>query len=207
MKFILLNIMVMFGLNVFGQNRKVEKTFRESQHLIFPIVKAQLENEFSIMKLNNDDEPLYRKISGDLLCFYGIDRGSHFELLLRKQIPKNMNIEEIEKIALGNMIKIINNELQVQQTAFGAIGLTCGGTHEAALMLLPEVWEIMKEKIGDMIAFAVPSKDLFICVNAMDDVQVNELKRLIEQVHNGGEFLLSKKIYKYQNDKIAVLIH
>lgn len=118
-----------------------------------------------------------------------------------------MNIEEVEKIALGNMIKIINNELQIQQTAFGAIGLTCGGTNEAALILMPEAWGIMKEKIGDVIAFAVPSKDLFICVNAMDDMQVNELKRLIEHVHNGGEFLLSKKIYKYQNDKITVLIH
>lgn len=113
----------MFSL--FGQN-KTEKEFYKISREIYPVIKVKNESD-SVFKMSGENEPVFRKIVGDLLCFYGIDKESHFELLLKKKIPETISIEKLDSISQENLFKEIENNLILQQTDFGGYGFTCGG--------------------------------------------------------------------------------
>lgn len=190
-------------INIFGQ-KKADKEFNKVADKIYPVIKVQTfeTDDSNVLKMTGDDEPIFTKLSGDLLCFYGIDRGSNFELLLKRNLPESVTIEKLDSLAIENLIKEIGGNLKIHQTDFGGFGFTCGGNYEAALFKLAGIWELITERLGDSIIFIVPSKDLIMFVKSGDQNGISGLKSIIEEVHNGGDRLLSKHLFKYENGKI-----
>ena len=193
----------MFSL--FGQN-KTEKEFNKISVKIYPVIKVQtVQNESdSVFKMSRENEPVFRKIAGDLLCFYGIDKETHFELLLKKNLPETISIEKLDSISQENLFKEIENKLIIQQTDFGGYGFTCGGEYEAALLTLPGIWELIVERLGESIVFNVPSKDLFMFVSSENLKGIDGLKNVNKEIFKGGERLLSNHLFKYENGKIEL---
>ena len=193
----------MFGL--FGQN-KTEKEFNKISEKIYPVIKVQtVQNESdSVLKISGENEPVFKKIAGDLLCFYGIDRGTHFELLSKRNLPETISIEKLDIISQENLLKEIENNLMIHQTEFGGYGFTCGGEYEAALLTLPGIWELIVERLGISIVFNVPSKDLIMFVSSDNLVGIEGLKNVNIKTFKGGERLLSNQIFKYENGKIEL---
>jgi uncharacterized protein YtpQ (UPF0354 family) len=137
----------------------------------------------------------------DLLCFYGVDKGSHFELILQRQLPENIGIEELDKYAHDNLLNYISGKTNIQQTAFGGIGFTCGGEYEAALVTIPEIWDMVFERLGDSVVFAVPAKDMIVFVNAANQPAIDGLKNLVDKIHEGGDLLLSRQLFTFSRPK------
>mgnify|MGYP002349230985 FL=1 len=193
----------MFSL--FGQN-KTDKEFNKISGKIYPVIKVQtVQNESdSVFKMSGENEPVFRKIAGDLLCFYGIDRGTHFELLLKRNLPETISQEKLDSIAQENLAKEIENKLMIQETDFGGYGFTCGGEFEAALLTLPGIWELVVERLGISIVFIVPSKDLFMFVSSENVDGIEGLKKVNNEIHKGGESLLSNQLFKYENGHIEL---
>lgn len=208
--FILITI-TMF--NLFGKGSKSDnnKEFKKISSKIFPIIKVESadnknsENQNIDLLLEGNNQPVFKSIAGDLLCFYGIDRGSHFELILKKQLPEDITTEQLDKFAHDNLLKTIGNKTQIHKTKFGGIGFSCGGEHEAALITLPEIWVMVQKELGDSIVFSVPSKDLILFVSSEKQSEIESLKTLIEEVHKEGGRLLSKQLFTYKNGKIEVM--
>ncbi len=190
-------------INLFGQ-KKVDKEFKKVSDKIYPVIKVQTfeTDDSNVLKMTGEDEPVFTKIMGDLLCFYGIDRGSNFELLLKRNLPESVSIEKLDSLATENLIKEIEGNLKIHQTDFGGFGFTCGGNYEAALFKLAGIWELITERLGESIIFIVPSKDLIMFVKSGDQNGISGLKNIIEEVHNGEDRLLSKHLFKYENGKI-----
>ena len=193
----------MFSL--FGQN-KTEKEFKNISGKLFPVIKVlAVQNESDPgLKMSGENEPVYRKIAGDLLCFYGINRGTHFELLLKKNLPGTISPEKLDSISQENLVKEIEANLMLQQTDFGGFGFTCGGEYEAALLTLPGIWELIVARLGESIVFSVPSKDLFMFVSSANLKGIEGLKNVNREIFNGGERLLSNHLFKYENGKIEL---
>jgi len=192
-------------LNLFGQ-KKIEKEFRKISEKIYPVIKVQ-SNDFdseTVIEMIGENEPVFKKIAGNLLCFYGIDKGTHFELLLKKNIPKTISIEKLDSISQENLLKEIENKLQIHQTEFGGYGFTCGGEYEATLLTLPRIWKIIIEKLGNSIVFNVPSKDLIMFVSSDNKKGIEGLKNINNEIHKNGERLLSRNLFKYENGKIEL---
>ncbi|MGS2727213.1 DUF1444 family protein [Psychroserpens sp. BH13MA-6] len=201
-KWITLTLITFTMFNLFGQEKsKVDKEFKSISSKIFPVIKvATSENHKEAdFEFIGDDQPVFKTIAGDLLCFYGIDKGSHFELLQKRQMPENIGIEELDQFAHDNLIKFVADKTQIHNTSFGGIGFSCGGDHEASLMTLPEIWSMINEKLGESIVFAVPAKDLIVFVESSNEQSVEGLKSMIEEIHKDGERLLSKKLFTYEN--------
>jgi len=199
MKSILIPIFsIAFMINLFGQ-KKVDKEFNKISAEIYPVIKVQTndENDTNVIKMIGEDEPVFQKLAGDLLCFYGIDRESHFELILKRNLPESITIEQLDSIAVENLIAEIEGNLKIHQTDFGGFGFTCGGNYEATLFKLDGIWDLITERLGGSIIFNVPSKDLIMFVKSDDPKGINGLRNIIEEVHNGGERLLSKHLFRY----------
>lgn len=190
-------------INIFGQ-KKADKEFNKVADKIYPVIKVQTfeTDDSNVLKMTGYDEPIFTKLSGDLLCFYGIDRGSNFELLLKRNLPESITIEKLDSLAKENLIKEIGGNLKIHQTDFGGFGFTCGGNYEAALFKLAGIWELITERLGASVIFIVPSKDLIMFVKSGDHNGIRGLKNIIEEVHNGGDRILSKHLFKYENGKI-----
>ena len=193
----------MFSL--FGQN-KTEREFNKISEKIYPVIKVQtIQSESdSVIKMSGENEPVFRKIAGDLLCFYGIDRETHFELLLKRNLPEAISQENLDSISQKNLSKEIENKLMLQKTDFGGYGFTCGGEFEAALLTLPGIWELIVERLGMSVVFIVPSKDLFMFVSSENLDGIEGLKKVNNEIHKGGESLLSNQLFKYENGKIEL---
>lgn len=190
-------------INIFGQ-KKLDKEFNKVADKIYPVIKIQTfeTDDNNVIKMTGEDEPIFTKLTGDLLCFYGIDRGSNFELLLKRNLPESVTIEKLDSLATANLRKEIEGNLKIHQTDFGGFGFTCGGNYEAALFKLSGIWELMTESLGESIIFIVPSKDLIMFVKSEDQNGIDGLKKIIEEVHNGGDRLLSKHLFKYENGRM-----
>lgn len=191
--------------NLFGQNpkNKIEKEFNKVVSKIYPVIKVQVigKNSNEII-FKDEDEPIFKNIAGDLMCFYGIDKGEHFSLLLKKQLPENIDLEKLDNIAKENLKRDFLEKINANGTNFGGIGLSCGGDNEAALITISNVFEIMKGELGENLVFAVPSKDLLVFVNGNNPKDIQGLLDMITEVHKEGERLLSKKLYVYKDGKI-----
>lgn len=202
---ILTIILLTTMLNLFGQ-REIEKEFKKNSENIYPVIKVQTNdnNSETVIKMTEENEPVFKKIAGDLLCFYGIDKETHFELVLKKDLPKTVSKEKLDSISQENLLKEIENNLKIHQTEFGRYGFTCGGEYEAALLTLPEIWNLVVERLGKSIVFNVPSKDLIMFVNSENLKGIEDLKNVNNEIHNDGERLLSKYLFIYEDGKIEV---
>jgi|SRR5690606_4014592 len=201
-QFLLMTLLSLTTFNIFGQNAK-EKDFKKISSKIFPVIKVEGGgNTTSYIEFTDETQPVFKKIAGDLLCFYGIDRGTHFELILKKQLPESVDLEKLHGIAEENLQKEYRKQIELHETNFGGYALSCGGEHEAALITIGGVLDIMVEELGENLVFAVPAKDLIFFVNGNNPEEIKSLKNIIEEVHQDGERLLSKKLYTYRNGKI-----
>ena len=192
--------------NIFGQGKdKSEKEFNKMKGKIFPVIKVALSDAGGkALELPAESSPLFKEIAGDLLCFYGVDNGDSFVLLNKSQLPANVSLDDLDKIAKENLLGDVQKNLQLQKTNFGAIGFTCGGNHEAALILLPEIWSIIKGKLGENVVFGVPSKDMCVFVSGDNKEGIENLKGMIAEIHSGGDRLLSKKLFKHSDGQIVL---
>jgi len=200
----LMTLLVMAVFNLFGQDGKTEKEFKKIKTLIFPVIKVKTTNSTEpSIELKGENTPVFRQIAGDLLCFYGINKGGHYELILQKQLPTNVGLDSLDQISRENLLNEIGSKTKIHKTNFGGIGFSCGGDNEAALLTLPEIWDMVKERIGNNIVFGVPSKDLIVFVNGDKETEIKGLQDLINEVHSSGEKLLSKKLFVYRDGKIS----
>ncbi len=191
---------------IFGQENKVVKDFEKISSIIYPVIKVEVteNNGSQEILMNGENAPVYKMLFGDLMCFYGIDRGTYFELITEKQLPKETTIDKLDSIAKENLLNITEGKIQIHKTDFNGYGFTCGGEYEAALITLPEIWGIINEKLGENVIFAVPSKDLIMFVKADNKEDIESLKNVIEEVQTSGAKLLSKLTFLYSKGKVEI---
>ena len=192
--------------NVFGQGKdKSEKEFNKNKAKIFPVVKVETSGgSGKTIEFTAENQPVFKKIAGDLLCFYGIEKSDNFVLLTKSQIPSTISMDDLDNIAKENLLSEVQKNLKIHKTDFGGLGFTCGGNHEATLILLPEIWGVLIEKLGENIVFGVPAKDMSIFVNADQIDSLNKLQEMINDIHKDGSRLLSKKMFRYKDGQIEV---
>ena len=193
--------------SLFGQTKTKYSLddFNKIKDKIYPIIKVQLsdnaktDNEISF---KDNNSPLFDKLAGDLLLFYGIDNNSSYELVMSSYFPKSITKDSLKNIAIHNLDKLIGDSIRLSGTDFGGNMLICGYNFEAALVLIDKLWITIREQLNYDFLIAVPSKDLIFIINKNDKTQLDKLKQVIDEIHKNGEFLLSKKIYEFSDSKL-----
>ena len=84
--------------------------------------------------------------------------------------------------------------------------LVAGGTFEASLLLISNVWDDQDVAVDGRVVVAAPARDLimFTGENAVEAVQ--QMRRTVEDIHIGGSYLISKTILVRDNGEWVPLV-
>lgn len=209
MKKVLLLIVLIFMINFgFGQlvpNTKLEN-FNKIQKQIYPIIKVELSGDIDtkdVFTFDEKDEPLNERICGDLLLFFGVEKETRYELILKKDLPETIGIDSLKAIAILNLMTLIGDSIKMSNTNFGAKMITCGYNFEASLIIADSFWKMINEYLEHDFIIGIPSKDLFFIADKNDRIQIEKLKETINEIHENGEYLLSRKLYTFIDRKLV----
>ncbi len=177
---------------------------------IYPWIKVMFDPDEKVpdsnseIELSEDDSPVNQTWLGNLSIFYAFDEGDYFSLILNRQLNSTWTLEKLHDIAVSNLERDI--EYQYVDCSFGGHGLIAGGDHEAGALCLPNIWEWCAEQNNDDLIVAVPAKDMVVMVPSSDKEKLPELKKLVQNLFQDGERLLTRQLYKYdRNNKTWTL--
>lgn len=178
------------------------------KHKILPILKViqpagQTNENNPIVKLSKSNSPVYHKLIGDLAVFFGIDTGSQFQLLMSGQVPSNFNTSLLVDASAKNLARLLEGKVQIAQTSAGVNGFISDPDHTAALIILNEYLDFAKQRLGEDIIVAAPSKDVLSFVPASDSKMIEELKKEVDEIHKTAERPLSKMLFKFDGKSLS----
>ena len=180
--------------------------FDKIKDKIYPWIKVTYESNEEVpnskreIDLKEDEQPIMQNWLGNLAIFYAVDEGDQFSLILKRDLPKNMSIEELHDIATTNLARDV--EFTFNQTGFGGHGLIAGGDHETGSLTLTWIWKWCAEQIQDNLIVAVPAKDLIMMVPESDKNKINSLKEFVTEIFKEGQRLLTKQLYHFDKSNL-----
>ena len=176
---------------------KPEIKFEDFKQKIYPWIKVTVQDAESVPpgEFMFKVDLMMKPWLGNLVIFYAVDEGQAFSLLQKNQVPPEMSVDELHRLAVENLSRDI--EFQFRETNFGAYGFIAGGDHETGSLCLPEIWKWCAAEIGDDLIVAVPAKDIVMMVRASEEEKIGLLKRFVAELHATGERLLTKQLYRY----------
>ncbi len=196
---------------IFGKKSDADKNlatkpiFETHKHKIYPWVKVFFLSDDDPritqpqIELSAEDSPIKTDWLGDLCILYVVDMDTSFQVLLERDLPKNITKDQLHQLAVDNLNRDI--EFTLNNTNFGAHMLTAGGDHEAGSICLPEIWEWLTEHFADNLIVSIPAKDLVIIVPECDEDKVANLKIFVHEIFKNGERLLTRNIFRF--DRIS----
>ncbi|MEY4926942.1 MAG: hypothetical protein RI894_1378 [Bacteroidota bacterium] len=160
-----------------------------------------------VYHLDREQQLVCEPFVDDIWLFYAIDRQSHFEFVQERHLTSDGVIElpDLRDIAVTNMIPEIEKQFAVHDTEEGFYAATCGGNYEAALLLLPGLWQQIEAQIGENLLVSVPNRDVCLFVHDTDTDAINNLKIVVHKAHTSGSYPLSRNIFKRNGEEWKVV--
>lgn len=183
-------------------------TLSSLKHKILPILKviqptAQVDDSNPSIKFSGSNSPVYHKLIGNLAVFFGIDNGSQFQLLMSSQVPSSFNTSLLVEASANNLARLLEGKVQIAQTSAGVNGFISDPDHTAAIIILNRYLDFAKNRLGDDLIIAAPSKDILSFVPASDSRMIEELKKEVDEVHKTAERPLSKMLFKFDGKSLS----
>jgi uncharacterized protein YtpQ (UPF0354 family) len=146
--------------------------------------------------LSKADSPVERHLVADLLIYYAFDGGSHYEIVSYRDLDDlGVTTKELHDRALMNLRGL---ELDVRaHKGDRIIMLTVGGNYEAALILLPEIWDSVLQMVTGQIVAAVPARDVLYFTGDADHENLAEMRRWTSKAIEQVDKPLSRKFIRW----------
>jgi uncharacterized protein YtpQ (UPF0354 family) len=178
------------------------------KHKILPILKViqpagQADDRNPSIKFSESNSPVYHKLIGNLAVFFGIDTGSQFQLLMSNQVPSSFDKSLLIEASANNLARLLEGKVQIAQTSAGVNGFISDPDHTAALIILNGYLGFAKNRLGDDLIVAAPSKDILSFVPASDSRMIEELKKEVDKIHKTAERPLSKMLFKFDGESLS----
>ncbi|HNW56588.1 MAG TPA: hypothetical protein PLR88_03750 [Bacteroidales bacterium] len=192
-----------------------EKAFLERIEKILPVIsckKSQSEDvgtaDDQARQVSEGSQPISYPVNfdEDLSIYLEIVDGSQCEMLLNKQIiiaKDKVSPDQLVGKAFANLFKQIEDKISISMQSED-IGILSGcNNHESSLVLVNEVWKLIKDKIqSDEIVFGIPAKDVLIFTAADREEAVGQLNQKVKEIFNDETHpeKISSKLYILQKD-------
>lgn len=186
------------------KNPVTESIFKTHKDKIYPWVKVfwtdddDPRNTPTQIELKGEDAPIKKDWLGDLGILYVADTGNSFQVILERDLPKEMTKEKLHQLAIDNLNRDI--EFKLHDTDFGGHMLTAGGDHEAGSVCLTGMWDWLTEHLNDNLIVGIPAKDLVIMVPESDTDKIANLKIFVHEIFKDGERLLTRNIFRFDRE-------
>ena len=212
----------------FNKNNKenVRDSSKEDSVRILPRIKVDYSHEIyesdkgniflgnelpNGINLPENQKPIIKTLYEDLILCFAVDKGQNYELLQKKVLEKNPNLNEdiLHQISVNALIEEIGENIKVNGDPNDIVMITAGGNFEAAVILLDNFWEQIHQIFEQNVLISIPAKDLlFICKEDNKEGK-KKIKKITKGYFDNPETqgLLSKSIYlrKSGSNKLKII--
>ena len=147
--------------------------------------------------LSPADTPVIRELSNGLGVAYLIDEGSSYGYIQQRDLASSQLSEaDLYAIGIKNLHRVADERLRVQP--YGTIfALLMGGTFEASMILLEDLWDhSLAEYVGDDVMVAIPARDVLAFGDASSPAVIKDLRAVIDRLVAAGTAELATVPYR-----------
>ncbi len=135
---------------------------------IIPMLKqlASKDTAATLADLAPADSPVLRPLAADVVVMYAVDRPNRLEYITNKTFDTlGMDLEALHRLAVQNLPRCLDR-IQLHDCGDGVIGISAGGTFEATLLLLDDLWPRLAPHLPGQPLAAIPSRDLIFTIGS-----------------------------------------
>jgi hypothetical protein len=187
------------------ENSTIDSILHSHKDKIYPWVKVFFTRDddpritATQIDFKGDEAPIRKNWLGDLMINYVADMGDRFQVILERDLPRDITKENLHQLAIDNLNRDIKFNLHT--TDFGGYMLIGGADHEAGSICLPNVWTWLADYFNDNLIVGIPAKDLVFLVPESDSNKISNLKIIVHETFKDGERLLTKNIFRFDREK------
>lgn len=152
-----------------------------------------------VVELSYADTPVMRDLQNGLLVAYLVDEGSSYGYVQHKDLDTaGVTEDELHAAGIENLYGVATHRLKVQP--YGPIfALLMGGTFEASMILLDNLWEqSLREHVGGSFLVAIPARDVLAFGDASLPAAVAGLQAVVSRLIDGGGAELATVLYRHE---------
>ena len=197
-----------------GRTAKAEPAIglrASDMELVVPMIKAVSEprptDAGKVLHLGFDQSPMSRPLAADMLVMYAIDRPTHVEYVSNGALATTgLTLEQLHQRSIENLPARLG-KVQLHDCGSGVFGLSAGGTFEASLLLLDDLWRQLAEHLPGEPLAAVPSRDLLFVIGSArpDSAELIAAKARIVLIDD--RYAISQSVIKRREGKWQAFAH
>lgn len=149
------------------------------------IFKHEFNDELEIVYLIDEDRPKPRFINN------------------RNLEEEGITAEELQKIGLNNVIRLVNEGMKVQEYNGGVFSLMLDGIVDTSLILIDGIWDmLLEEYVTDSYIIGIPSREMMVFCDSASAEGIEALKNVNKEVlSDEATGLITSNLYKREDKK------
>lgn len=187
-----------------NKNAKIDKT------LIVPVIKDKAwpeEIRKSLQASGKGDKPpayAFDPYNEELLVLYAEDTDNNIRYLDEQQIEEaGVPRSELRALAVANLKRLLP-EVALQK-GDGVLMVTAGGTYEASLLLLDEIWIPNAIAVQGDVVVGIPARDLLLVTGSQTPGGVDKLRQVVNATAQDANYKLTNTLFVRRNGRFEVL--
>jgi uncharacterized protein YtpQ (UPF0354 family) len=174
---------------------------------IIPVIKdrAWLEEVKRSVAAGGGKEPfnqVVEELNDVLVIVYAEDTPRNIRYFSAEDLAKaGVERTKLRALAVTNLRRVLP-EIELHDSPLVAM-LTAGGTYEASLLLLDDLWGGDKLKVNGDYVVAVPSRDLLLVTGSRNQDGLARLRELAEEVAATGSYTLTSELFVYRQGRFV----
>jgi uncharacterized protein YtpQ (UPF0354 family) len=145
-------------------------------------------------------ELVYESLNPELIILYAEDSPKN----LRYLTPESMALAKLDKqqlreLAVKNLRRLVP-DIQIHGDN-GLFMITAGGTYEASLLLLGELWQGDRMKVDGDYVVSIPSRDLLLVTGSNNRPALQRLRSLAKKTLAESSYTLTADLFVYRAGK------
>jgi len=140
-----------------------------------------------------------RRFIADLWIVYVIDQPESMQMLSHGRMKElGLQEQEVHDLALANMSASLEPMASLAVPgAEGVFAVHVGDAYDASRLLLPDLWQPLREKTaGDLLACA-PTRDVVLYTSSRPADHLQDMLRIARRIHEEGPYSLSTAVFKW----------
>lgn len=184
-----------------------ELSFEDARDDLMPLLKARFQIRRFGFEAAETEQP------GNLATVYAVDSEDGFTIVRPEDVERwGTTVEEIDEIALGNLLRRTNEDEPLLCEPSGnqqLCGWASGDGYDATRMIVPELRRQIREEYGnEPVAYAVPEEHIYVALplNALRRTGIERPFRLkLQRDFQMSEDPLSPEVFVEENGELVVL--
>lgn len=145
-------------------------------------------------------ELAYETLNPELIILYAEDSPKN----LRYLTPESMTLakldkEQLRELSVKNLRRLVT-DIQIHGDN-GLFMITAGGTYEASLLLLNELWQGERMKVDGDYVVAIPARDMLLVTGSNNQRALQKIRSMAQKIREESAYSLTSDLFVHRSGK------